>query len=398
MKKHIIILFIMTLFAGMTLSAQDEQDSVRAKIQDSVKAKIKAIQKRDDVYIYSEHRDDDKEVAKEEALNELKKHVKEFFSSQKLSDDEWEEHLGIIDDNVQFLEYQSLPAIKWRVFVYLDKDVLVRMPGAVVKRKTVREEYYTRTTEIVERTVTHRGDNVTPTQTQTMVEGAIPQQDIDRMREAIETLHNEDPKPRAESQPKEEPKPVEIVTPKEEPKPVEVVTPKEEPKPVEVVTPKEEPKPVEVVTPKEEPKPAPSVQPQVEHSQIPTSNTQLVEVMPDVPESAVKLSSSSEVKYAEGDTTGITEFMRAVINCRSVTQVSDLVTNYQKDGAGLDYKQHATSKDTDYYLVIYKRGGKLEAILSPSAKGEVVNILTGEPDGLQNHPGTSLTGFKINVE
>ena len=95
MKKHIIILLITTLFAGMTLSAQSNQDSVRAK--------IKEILKQEDVYIHSEHRDNDKEVAKEEALNELKKHVKEFFSGQKLTDDEWEEHLGIIDDNVQIL-------------------------------------------------------------------------------------------------------------------------------------------------------------------------------------------------------------------------------------------------------------------------------------------------------
>ena len=406
MKKHIIILFIMTLFAGMTLSAQSNQDSVRAK--------IKEILKREDVYIHSEHRDNDKEVAKEEALNELKKHVKEFFSGQKLTDDEWEEHLGIIDDNVQILEYQALPSISWRVFVYLDKDVLVRMPGAVVKRKTVREEYYSKTTEIVERTVTHKGDNVTTTQTQTTVEGSIPQQDIDRMREAMEALHNEEPKPADEAQPKEEPKPVEVVTPKEEPKPaeavppkeeskpVEVVTPKEEPKPVEVVTPKEEPKPVEVVQPKEESKPVNLVQPQVDKPQRPQSsnnNMQLVEVMPDVPESAVKLSLSSEFKYTENDTTGIAEFMRAVINCRTLNQVYDLVTNYKKDGANIDYKKPATSKDTDYYLVLYQRtSGKLEAILSPSARGEVVNIITGELDGLQNHPGTSFAGFKINVE
>ncbi len=212
-------------------------------------------------------------------------------------------------------------------------------------------------------------------------------------------LPQEEPKPVEVVTPKEEPKPVEIVTSKEESKPVEIVTPKEESKPVEIVTPKEESNPVEVVPPREEPKPVEVVQPKVEPTQVPANNTQLVEVMPDVPESAVKLSSSSEFKYAEGDTTGIAEFMRAVINCRTLNQVYDLVTNYKKDGANIDYKKPATSKDTDYYLVLYQRtSGKLEAILSPSARGGVVNIITGDPDGLQNHPGTSFAGFKTNVE
>ena len=387
MKKHIIILFIMTLFAGMTLSAQDDEATV-----EKAKAEIKEI-KRSERYYYEQKRNADKEVAETEALHELKKQLKNIIATLKPSEEDWETMSEIIDESVRQIDYVTTGL--YSVFVYVSKSVLTQIPGAHITITTTRDVYESHTTEVIERTTVPRAANASQQQAETVVQGPVPEQEV-HVVESV--LPQEEPKPVEVVVPKEEPKPVEVVAPKEEPKPVEVVAPKVEPEPVEVVTPKEEPKPVEVVTPKEEPKPAPSVQPRVEHSQIPTNNKQLVEVMPDVPESAVKLSSSSEVKYAEGDTTGITEFMRAVINCRSVTQVSDLVTNYQKDGAGLDYKQHASSKDTDYYLVIYKRGGKLEAILSPSAKGDVVNILTGEPDGLQNHPGTSLTGFKINVE
>ena len=375
MKKHIIILFIMTLFAGMTLSAQDDEATV-----EKAKAEIKEI-KRSERYYYEQKRNADKEVAETEALHELKKQLKNIIATLKPSEEDWETMSEIIDESVRQIDYVTTGL--YSVFVYVSKSVLTQIPGAHITITTTRDVYESHTTEVIERTTVPRAANASQQQAETVVQGPVPEQEVHVVESVL---------------PQEEPKPVEVVVPKEEPKPVEVVAPKEEPKPVEVVAPKVEPEPVEVTTPKVEPKPVESVQPQVEHSQIPTNNKQLVEVMPDVPESAVKLSSSSEVKYAEGDTTGITEFMRAVINCRSVTQVSDLVTNYQKDGAGLDYKQHASSKDTDYYLVIYKRGGKLEAILSPSAKGEVVNILTGEPDGLQNHPGTSLTGFKINVE
>ena len=375
MKKHIIILFIMTLFAGMTLSAQDDEATV-----EKAKAEIKEI-KRSERYYYEQKRNADKEVAETEALHELKKQLKNIIATLKPSEEDWETMSEIIDESVRQIDYVTTGL--YSVFVYVSKSVLTQIPGAHITITTTRDVYESHTTEVIERTTVPRAANASQQQAETVVQGPVPEQEVHVVESVL---------------PQEEPKPVEVVVPKEEPKPVEVVAPKEEPKPVEVVAPKVEPEPVEVTTPKVEPKPVESVQPRVEHSQIPTNNKQLVEVMPDVPESAVKLSSSSEVKYAEGDTTGITEFMRAVINCRSVTQVSDLVTNYQKDGAGLDYKQHASSKDTDYYLVIYKRGGKLEAILSPSAKGEVVNILTGEPDGLQNHPGTSLTGFKINVE
>ncbi|MBR3413685.1 MAG: hypothetical protein IKG81_13475 [Bacteroidales bacterium] len=373
MKKHIIILFIMTLFAGMTLSAQEDETSAK-------KAKITEI-KRSERYYYEQKRNADKEVAGTEARHELKKQLKNIIATLKPSEDDWETLSEIIDENVHQIDYVASGL--YSVFVYVSKSVLTQIPGAHITITTTRDVYESHTTEVIERTPAPRSNNAPRQQTETIVQGPVPEQEVP----VVESVP-----------PQEELKPVEVVPPQEEPKPVVVEQPKVEPKPVEVEQPKVESKSVEVEQPKVEPNPVEVEQPKTEHTQIQTDNTQLVEVMPDVPESAVKLSSSSEVKYAEGDTTGITEFMRAVINCRSVTQVSDLVTNYQKDGAGLDYKQHATSKDTDYYLVIYKRGGKLEAILSPSAKGEVVNILTGEPDGLQNHPGTSLTGFKINVE
>lgn len=363
MKKHIIILLITTLFAGMTLPAQERPDSLIAFIADI---------KQDDFYLWSETRDESEDVANEEALTDLKKKVKKYVSENGFPIKELDDVSDLVDEKLKRLSLMS--GNRYRIFMYFHKEELFSIlpPGnwtLHISSETIKTK----------RSVT-----------------------IESNRESSRNAPSQpmaDPKPVESVPPQEESKPVEVVTPKEELKPVEVVTPKEEPKPVEIVTPQEEPKPVEVVPPKVEPEPEEAPQPKVEHTQVPTNNTQLVEVMPDVPESAVKLSSSPEFKYTEDDTTGIAEFMRAVINCRTLNQVYDLVTNYKKDGANIDYKKPATSKDTDYYLVLYQRtSGKLEAILSPSARGGVVNIITGDPDGLQNHPGTSFAGFKTNVE
>ena len=46
------------------------------------------------------------------------------------------------------------------------------------------------------------------------------------------------------------------------------------------------------------------------------------------------------------------------------------------------------------YLVLYQRGGKIAAVLTPpDAQGIRYNLETGEPDSKNNYPATSVNGF-----
>ena len=46
------------------------------------------------------------------------------------------------------------------------------------------------------------------------------------------------------------------------------------------------------------------------------------------------------------------------------------------------------------YLILYRRGGVIEAILTPAnADGIRRNLASGEPDALANHPNTSINGI-----
>ena len=104
MKKRIIILLITTLFAGMTLSAQQE-DEVSAK-----KAQIKEI-KSSERYYYEQKRNADKEVAQTEAMHELRKQLKNLIATLKPSEEDWETMSEIIDESVHQIDYITKAAI-----------------------------------------------------------------------------------------------------------------------------------------------------------------------------------------------------------------------------------------------------------------------------------------------
>ena len=76
-------------------------------------------------------------------------------------------------------------------------------------------------------------------------------------------------------------------------------------------------------------------------------------------------------------------------------QVYDYICLLQKDGEKISFIEHPYSNEQDnMYLIIYKRGGKIEAILTPTdAQGIRHNLVTGQPDTKNNYPATSVNGF-----
>ena len=117
MKKHIILIVLFTLFAGMTtLSAQDER-----LVQDSLKKEISEIRRSGHFY-FQEKRDEDKEVAREEALSMLKHDVKDSLASMLSSKKEIEELMEILEENVSQISYRAYGSDSYRVFLYLYKS------------------------------------------------------------------------------------------------------------------------------------------------------------------------------------------------------------------------------------------------------------------------------------
>lgn len=76
-------------------------------------------------------------------------------------------------------------------------------------------------------------------------------------------------------------------------------------------------------------------------------------------------------------------------------QVYDYITQLQKEGEKVTFVSHPNAEDLEpMYILLYKRGGTIEAILTPpDGQGKRYNLATGLPDSQANHPGTSINGF-----
>ena len=79
-------------------------------------------------------------------------------------------------------------------------------------------------------------------------------------------------------------------------------------------------------------------------------------------------------------------------------QVYDFITQLQKDGEQVTFATHPEAEELEsMYVLLYKRGGAIEAILTPpDAQGQRYNIATGLLDSQANYPATSVNGFKLN--
>lgn len=76
-------------------------------------------------------------------------------------------------------------------------------------------------------------------------------------------------------------------------------------------------------------------------------------------------------------------------------QVYDYICQLQKEGEKISFFEHPDADEqANMYLILYKRGGKIDAILTPTdGQGVRLNLATGQPDTKNNHPATSVNGF-----
>lgn len=97
-------------------------------------------------------------------------------------------------------------------------------------------------------------------------------------------------------------------------------------------------------------------------------------------------------KASEGE-----DLLSQITTMTSRLEVYDYISQLQADGKPVSFVNQPKGEEADkMYLVLYRRGGAIEAILTPvDADGVRHNMASGVPDALANHPNTSLNGIKV---
>lgn len=90
-------------------------------------------------------------------------------------------------------------------------------------------------------------------------------------------------------------------------------------------------------------------------------------------------------------------FLSPIASMTSRLDVYDYVNQLQAEGKPVSFVNQPKGEELEkMYLVLYRRGGTIEAILTPAdTDGVRHNIATGAPDALANHPNTSINGIKV---
>ena len=106
----------------------------------------------------------------------------------------------------------------------------------------------------------------------------------------------------------------------------------------------------------------------------------------------VNTSSTEDSALTETDKSTI---IGGIANMTSRLQIYDYIQLLKKDGVNITFfERPSTDEQTKMYLILYRRGGNIEAILTPpDENGTRLNLSTGEPDTKNNHPSTSVNGF-----
>lgn len=87
-----------------------------------------------------------------------------------------------------------------------------------------------------------------------------------------------------------------------------------------------------------------------------------------------------------------------LLSMKKKNQLYDYIVMLKTDGEDAEWfsQPYSTTYFSQMYLVLYKRTGDIDAILSPTnSRGYRTNLATGERDSNANHPGTSINGFII---
>lgn len=126
------------------------------------------------------------------------------------------------------------------------------------------------------------------------------------------------------------------------------------------------------------------------HQEMPTEKISVVE-QTDITEVVADTTQKTMAVETEEES-GILE---QIASMTSRLQVYDYINELKKDGENITFYEHPNTEEQDnMYLILYKRGGKIEAILTPiDSQGIRHNLVTGQPDSKNNHPATSVNGF-----
>ncbi len=91
------------------------------------------------------------------------------------------------------------------------------------------------------------------------------------------------------------------------------------------------------------------------------------------------------------------DYFNDIIKCKTKNQLQDCLTRLNEDGISCEYYETGSIKDINsVYIVLYRRNGIIEAILSPGTETKRMNILTDTMDSVDNHPACVLCAFKFN--
>ena len=101
---------------------------------------------------------------------------------------------------------------------------------------------------------------------------------------------------------------------------------------------------------------------------------------------------TTEVDVIQNEDNGV---LGSIAAMTSRLQIYDYIQLLKKEGENISFIEHpSVDEQGGMYLVLYRRGGKVEALLTPlDAQGIRHNLATGEPDTKENHPSTSVNGF-----
>lgn len=103
------------------------------------------------------------------------------------------------------------------------------------------------------------------------------------------------------------------------------------------------------------------------------------------------------VPVADTSDTSASIILQQIGTMTTRLQVYDYITQLQKEGEKVTFVSHPNAEELEsMYILLYKRGGAIEAILTPpDGQGKRYNLATGLPDAQANHPSTSINGFNL---
>lgn len=90
---------------------------------------------------------------------------------------------------------------------------------------------------------------------------------------------------------------------------------------------------------------------------------------------------------------GQTEIEKSMLSISDFDQIRPFISGLQDKGILLDYGKYATLPESEAFLFVYSREGKIVAILKNNSDGQI-NISTGHIDDIRNYKGCGAIWFR----